>query len=295
LLLLSCVKETFHSLAGTRYAVGRVFARGGFADLHEGWDRIAGRAVAIKIPRADIDPLATPRLLREGGAGASVAHPNVCRTMAYGELPDGNAYLVLERLVGRTMRQVLKVAERLPPPEAVAIVRDLLRGLAAVHTAGIIHCDVKPDNVMVGRTIKLIDFGLCLPSPDAPPLTRQGWILGTPEYMAPEQAEGKGGFDPRIDLYAAGVVLHEALTGVRRPTESRERCFARVDLSDARIPEGLRGVLATALADDPAERYASAEAFEDALAAAQRASTSSIVVPRLDDRGDAAEVRYCCA
>ncbi len=209
-----------------RYLVHGEIGRGGCASVYDAVDSRLGRSVAIKIARpAAVDVSAAARLAREARAAAAVSHPNVCAVSDAGTLEDGRTFLVMERLHGETLTSCLMRTGSLGAEEAIDIALQLLSALDAAHRVGIVHRDVKPDNVfLVPRsgctpTVKLLDFGLCrINAPelaDDVHLTHAGQVVGTPEYMAPEQVYGSRAFDARIDVYAVGVILYEMLTGRR--------------------------------------------------------------------------------
>ncbi len=211
---------------GGRYLVHREIGRGGCASVYEAVDSRLGRPVAIKIARpAASDVSAAARLAREARAAGAVSHPNVCGVSDAGTLEDGRTFLVMERLHGETLTSCLMRTGSLDAEEAIDIALQLLSALDAAHRMGIVHRDVKPDNVFLvprsgcSPTVKLLDFGLCrINAPelaDDVNLTHAGQVVGTPEYMAPEQVYGSRAFDGRIDVYAVGVILYEMLTGRR--------------------------------------------------------------------------------
>jgi serine/threonine-protein kinase len=234
----------------------------------------------------DVEALLTERLFREAELAARVRHPNVVRVLEHGLTADGESYLVSERLRGCDLGAVLARHGRLSPRVAVAIVDALLAALEAVHAAGIVHRDLKPDNLVLhvehGRTtLKLIDFGIASAAEVAgPKLTRTGTVVGTPHYLAPEQAAG-GTLDARTDLYAVGVIFHELLTG-RTPFEglSLQELVAALVLRDVEpltdlrpgVPGPIAALVHRALERDPDARPPSATAFRAELAWAAASS-----------------------
>jgi serine/threonine-protein kinase len=249
----------------------------------------------------DVGALLTERLFREAELAARVRHPNVVRVLEHGLTADGESYLVSERLRGCDLGAVLTRHGRLSPRVAVAIVDSLLAALEAVHAAGIVHRDLKPDNLVLHvepavdpadsakkfadvqpRTVlKLIDFGIASAAEVAgPKLTRTGTVVGTPHYLAPEQAAG-GTLDARTDLYAVGVIFHELLTG-RTPFEglSLQELVAALVLRDVEpitnlrpgVPGPIAALVHRALERDPDARPQSATAFRAELAWAAASS-----------------------
>ncbi|HJL19426.1 MAG TPA: serine/threonine-protein kinase [Sandaracinaceae bacterium LLY-WYZ-13_1] len=163
--------------------------------------------------------VALERFLREARTIASVRHRNVCELYEVGRTEEGEPYLIMERLDGGSLAARLRDEGRLPVGESLAIAIALCHGLEAVHAAGVLHRDIKPENVFLhedrelGVVPKLIDFGLARPAGDEKRITSNGKAVGTPGYMAPEQARGQRDLDARADLYAVGVTLYEMLSG----------------------------------------------------------------------------------
>jgi len=216
-------------LLGGRYALGEVLGSGGIAIVHAARDTKLGRAVAIKIlrPAFDDSPEAIERLQREARVSAAVGHPNVCEVSDIGERADGTPYLVMERLHGETLHERIERRPLLGVDDALDIASQVLSALAIVHEMGIVHRDLKPANLFLSRVrgrrplVKVLDFGAARLQTDDDAgvpdtmLTMTGAIVGTPTYMAPEQASGIRELDGRTDLYACGAILYEALTGQR--------------------------------------------------------------------------------
>jgi serine/threonine-protein kinase len=242
----------------------------------------AGRQVAIKIPYSELiaDDYAQRRFNDEGIAGSIVKHRNIARVLEHGETPTGIPYLLMEYVDG----QRLTTEDGLPSlRRAASIVHQLLDGLDALHSSDIVHADVKADNVLVGPyAVKLIDFGLAHICGHVP---ANQLVSGTPDYMAPEVIRGEGS-TPSSDLYAAGVILYELLTGqtpfgggdsseiVQRHLSERvvPPSLRRVDVE---IPSTLERIVLRSLDKDPRERIESAAAFAEAL---------EVTLPGLDDR-----------
>jgi eukaryotic-like serine/threonine-protein kinase len=277
-------------LAG-RYALRSEIGRGGCAVVYEAHDLRLGRLVALKMVKHNArDVHANARLAREARAGAALHHPNVCGLSDAGYLDDGRPYIVMERLHGETLTHCLHRLRQLSPTDAIDIALQLLSALDAAHTIGIVHRDVKPDNVFLvarsgcGPLVKLLDFGMCRRAAatirDDATLTRAGQVVGTPEYMSPEQVSGNRQFDARIDLYAVGVILYEALTGQRAfpGKDAREvvvsvlaRALPPLRSVRPEVPLVLDRIVARAMERDASFRYSSAREFQGDLLEAKAA------------------------
>jgi serine/threonine-protein kinase len=234
------VVPTGAGLLVNRYQLLEEVARGGCGAVYEARDLHTDSIVAIKILQANtLDRAAAARFAREARVASSIHHPNVCTVTDSGTLEDGSPFLVMDRLHGETLRAYVARMGRLDPEEAIELSVQMLSGLEAAHALGIIHRDMKPENVFIVRPegtlpiVKLLDFGMCRRQSGQPmddrTLTRVGTVVGTPEYMAPEQASGRRDFDQRIDLYAVGVMLYETPSTVRMRAPcwcpcSRGRC-----------------------------------------------------------------------
>ena len=202
-----------------RYRLGARIARGGMASVHEATDLRLDRTVAVKIMHAglgDDDGEFAARFVREARAAARLSHPNVVGVYDQGE-DDGTVFLVMELVAGHTLRDVIARESPLPPSRALALMEPVLSALAAAHRAGLIHRDVKPENVLIaddGR-VKVADFGLAKAiSADTQHTATGGVLIGTVSYLAPELVVD-GRADTRADVYAAGVLLYELLTGAK--------------------------------------------------------------------------------
>nr|WP_139346703.1 PASTA domain-containing protein [Sinomonas mesophila] len=202
------------SLVDGRYLVRSRLASGGMATVYVATDTKLERDVALKVlhPHLSLDPSFTERLEREAKAAARLSHPHVVSVLDRGH--DGSVfYLVMEYVPGRSLRRLLDEHGALAPRQALALTDAIVDGLAAAHTAGLIHRDVKPENVLLGDAgqIKVADFGLARAVTAA---TSTGALIGTVAYIAPELVEGRGA-DARSDLYAVGIMLYELLTGLQ--------------------------------------------------------------------------------
>jgi serine/threonine protein kinase len=294
-----------------RYRVGDVLARGGMSTVHRGTDLRLDRPVAVKImePSLTHDPSFVRRFEREARAAARLSHPGIVAVHDQGRDDDGTVFLVLELVEGGTLRDVIREQVRLAPATALTVVEHVLAALRVAHRQGMVHRDVKPENVLVSRTgqLKVADFGLVAAawdgaadgSLDTGGSTSDDMILGTAAYLAPEQVE-HGGTDERSDVYAAGVVLFELLTGA--PPHGGDTALAvayrhvNVDVPAPStrapgIPRALDRLVVAATRRDPAERIASAAAFLDAARRVRQEESlpfSPVAPPRRPRAGSAA-------
>ncbi|HUT79321.1 MAG TPA: serine/threonine-protein kinase, partial [Polyangia bacterium] len=201
-----------------RYRIGQRIARGGMGSVFLAREIETGERFAVKAlhPAIALEPRVRERFLNEARAARRISHPAVVRVIDVGEIPGGAAFLVMEFVDGTPLRRLLKRGP-VPEPRAVAIARSLAAGLDAAHRVGVIHRDLKPENVLIPRpggadvAARLVDFGIAR-IVDAPRLTTTRHVMGTPQYISPEQAMGAP-IDGRADIYALGVMLYEMLAG----------------------------------------------------------------------------------
>ena len=253
-----------------RYRVEALVALGGMATVYRAIDTRLDRWVALKVMHADLarDEDFVNRFIGEAKSVARLSHPNVVSVFDQGR--DGPyPYLAMEYVPGRTLRDLLAERGRFPPGEALSIMVPLLSGLAAAHTAGIVHRDVKPENVLIapGGHLKVVDFGLAR-ALSVNSQTRTGVIIGTVAYLAPEQVTGTGA-DARTDIYAAGIVLYELLTGSKPHTGESPLAVAYKHVNETvpppsrlapGVPPEVDRLVAQATSRDP--RYRPADAGE---------------------------------
>jgi serine/threonine-protein kinase len=245
------------------------------AEVFAGHDTVLDRAVAIKVlrPQFAADPAFADRFLREARATAGLLHPNVVAVFDAGT-EDGRHFIVMEQVPGRTLRDLLAERGTLPVRPALAIAAEVAAALEAAHAHGLVHRDVKPANVMVGGDmIKVVDFGIAQSAGSMTEPTSSGPVLGTPLYLAPEQAEGRAP-DARGDLYALGVCLYEMLTGRPPFTGPTGLAIAYQHVHEQPtpprelrpgLPEALEAVVMRAMAKDPDERFQTASQLRAAL------------------------------
>jgi eukaryotic-like serine/threonine-protein kinase len=216
-----------------RYEVLAIVGEGGMGTVYEVRHRALNRRFALKVlrPEVSLHDDAIERFMQEARAAASIGHDHIVAVSDFGAIPSsalGGAsdrdlpYFVMELLVGESLARLLKRESALPPPRAAELVLQCAEGLAAAHDAGVVHRDLKPDNVFVttregAPVVKLVDFGVAKMA-GASKLTKKGMVYGTPHYMSPEQASGSA-VDHRADIYALGVILYECLSG-RVPFEA---------------------------------------------------------------------------
>lgn len=277
-----------------KYRINQIVGQGAMGMVYKGFDPYIERVVAIKVIKKN--PVAgqqwaaqQARFKREAQAAGRLQHPNIVTVHEYGE-DDGAPFIVMEYVEGTSLAGLLQQKKRLPIMDAVDIMRKLLDALDYSHSKGVIHRDIKPANVFILENggVKLSDFGIA--KLEASELTVPGMILGTPVYMSPEQLKGQK-VDPRSDLFSAGIVFYEMVTG-RRPftgdrlltlinsiltSEHPDPCELNPDL-----PEAFKVVIYRSLSKNPDDRYPSARQFAFAIQdALERAPTVALPGPAL--------------
>jgi serine/threonine-protein kinase len=260
-----------------RYAIAEQLGIGGSGVVYRAFDRELGEVIAVKTVRPDVlavDATALERLKSEIRLARRISHRNVVRTHDIGE-EDGMYFITMEYVTGTSLRELIDRREPLPTPAVVAIAKQLCRALEVAHEQGVIHRDIKPQNLMVqpDGTLKVMDFGVARLRERSHGLTSTGMVVGTPAYMAPEQLMDDP-VDARVDIYAAGVVLYECLTG-HRPVDgsSPHVLMARMLSSNIRpphevnpsVPRLLSAIVMRTLSKEPGDRPASAGELYDLL------------------------------
>jgi eukaryotic-like serine/threonine-protein kinase len=260
---------------GERFLIERALGTGGMGAVYLARDQRLDERVALKIMHgmALLDPSASDRLRREASAARRISHVNVVKIFDVGE-DKGHLFLSMEYVEGQSLKELINRHSSLPLDRLRAYVREICDGLAAAHAEGVVHRDLKPANVLVtpDQRVKIIDFGLARIA-NLEGMTATGMLLGTPEYMAPEQIKG-GNIDARTDLYSLGVLIYHALTG--RPPFTGDTPIA-VSLAQATEdplpPSKLRAGLSPewdayvlrAMSKDKDQRFETAELMRDAL------------------------------
>jgi serine/threonine-protein kinase len=289
------------NLVGTtllgRYQIDRRIAEGGMGAVFQATQLSLGRQIAIKVVKSsDAEPDAVRRFEQETEVIARLAHPHIVQVVDAGRAEDGTLFLAMELLDGDNLRAVLRKVGPLPVPRVLAIVEDIASALSAAHAGGVIHRDLKAENVMLVKaagkpeSAKVLDFGVAklTKKTEAPPQTGSGFVAGTPGCIAPEQMLGKSD-DPRSDLYSVGVLMFEMLVGtapfvsessvelmMRHLTEPAPRASAvAAARGHGEIPQAVDDLVASLLAKDPDGRPASAEALVDIIVSLRDASRAT--------------------
>lgn len=288
-------------LISGRYRVLGTLGTGGMGQVYLAEHVAIQKRVALKVLHREYSSKQdiVERFRQEAISASRIKHPNVLEIFDYGELTDGSSFIAMELLEGRDLGQALEKDGPLPPAAALEVLLQICRALEAAHARGVVHRDLKPDNVFLQKQegadpiVKIVDFGIASlrSSEEAAQqeqagskrrLTKTGMIFGTPEYMAPEQAQGKRA-DERSDVYAAGVILFETLTGAVPFTGetflevlNRHVLFPIPRLTEVnenvQVSPELEDVVRRAMAKDPAARYATMREFADALLLTPEAS-----------------------
>jgi len=266
-------------LIGGRYEIEELVGTGGMSSVYRARDSVLERRVALKIlhEHFSADPEYVERFRREARAIARLNHPNIVTVIDRGEFGK-RQFIVFEHIPGENLKEVVEREGQLPVAQALALTHQIARGLAFAHQHGVVHRDVKPQNVLVDEsgTAKVTDFGIARSLDPGEELTQTGTLLGTSDYIAPEQASGEP-VDARSDQYSLGVLLYELLTGeVPYPADS----FMAVAMRHLRdpvpsvrerrrdVPDRVDKIVARAMAKRPADRFPSTEAMMGAIEAA---------------------------
>lgn len=260
-----------------RYEIVKSIGEGGMANVYLANDKILDRKVAVKVLRGDLssDDRFIRRFQREALSVSNLSHPNIVEVYDVGE-EDGEYYIVMEYIEGKTLKQLLKKRESLTLTEVIDIMTQLTDGIAHAHESYIIHRDIKPQNIMIqddGR-IKITDFGIAM-ALNATQLTQTNSVMGSVHYLPPEQASGKGA-TVKSDIYSMGILMYELLTGtvpfkgdnaVEIALKHMKDKIPSIRKQDPSIPQSVENILMKATAKNPRNRYDSAREMHDDLVA----------------------------
>ncbi|AYF74682.1 serine/threonine protein kinase [Nocardia yunnanensis] len=267
------------AMIADRYRLQRLIATGGMGQVWEALDTRLDRRVAVKVLKAEFstDPTFRQRFRTEARTTAQLNHPGIASIYDYGETQDPSggeiAYLVMEYVQGEPLNAVLSRLNRLSVAQGLDMLEQTGRALQVAHLAGVVHRDVKPGNILVTPTgqVKITDFGIAK-AVDASPVTKTGMVMGTAQYIAPEQATGEDA-TAASDVYSLGVVGYEAFSGARPFTGDGALTVAMKHVREtppplpADLPPNVRELIEITMAKDPAQRYATGGEFADAVAA----------------------------
>ncbi|NEK84876.1 serine/threonine protein kinase [Blastococcus saxobsidens] len=266
------------SLLAGRYEITAPIATGGMGEVWKARDQVLDRIVAAKVLKTEYtnDPSFLARFRNEARHTAALSHPNIASVYDYGETTDDSgtqtlAFLVMEFVEGQPLVTILHEETRLPVDWTLHVLAQSADGLSAAHRAGVVHRDIKPGNLIVrpDGVVKLTDFGIAQ-ARDAAPLTRTGMVVGTAQYLSPEQAQGME-VNASSDVYSLGVVGYECLAGARPFDGASQVAIALAHINrpppplPGDVPPAVRLLVERALAKDPADRFADGGAFADAV------------------------------
>ncbi|HEX2730938.1 MAG TPA: serine/threonine-protein kinase [Polyangiaceae bacterium] len=278
-------------LINAKYRIVRLIGDGGMGSVYEARHEVLGHRVALKFLHPEIasQPALSQRFLQEARLSAAIDNPHIVRVTDVDTSADGGAFLVMELLQGESLQSLISRERRLDPERAVAFTLQILQGLEAAHALGVVHRDLKPDNVFVvpgrqGPLLKVLDFGIAKLRASEEyqmTLTRPGSIMGTPEYMAPEQAYSADLVDQRSDIYSLGVMLFEMLSGLLPAEGETPQQIAELVLKGhsrrlaqlvPSLPTALIDVVETSMRPDPNRRFANVPEMRAALTRALEGS-----------------------
>ncbi len=275
-----------------KFRIEKLIGEGGMGRVYQARILALDKPVALKVLRGSLvaEPRTVARFRREAQAASRLSHPNSINVLDFGETDSGAYYIAMEWVDGKDLHAVLTKDWPLPEARVVRLVSQVLSALSDAHAAGIIHRDLKPENIMVQQLrdepdfVKVLDFGIAKivdPLTEDGPLTRVGFVCGTPEYMSPEQAGG-GDLDARSDLYSVGILLYQLTTGVLPFVDPSGAVVATKQLTELPVPPsrrrpgamisaGMERLILKALSKDPAARPQTADEFKDELFACTHA------------------------
>jgi serine/threonine-protein kinase len=282
---------TVGSVLAGRYEITAHIATGGMGEVWKARDRVLDRDVAAKVLKSEYtdDPSFLARFRNEARHTAALSHPNIASVYDYGETEENGqqlAFLVMELVDGKPLVTILHEEGRLPVDWTLHVLGQSADGLSAAHRAGVVHRDIKPGNLLVrpDGVVKLTDFGIAQ-ARDATPLTRTGMVVGTAQYLSPEQAQGME-VTAASDVYSLGVVAYESLTGARPFDGASQVAIALAHINrpppplPADVPPAVRLLVERALAKDPADRFPDGGAFADAIRRVAAGGTLAAAAPR---------------
>lgn len=292
-----------------KYRVEELLSHGGMGTVYRGTHVLMDKTVAIKVlnPSLAADDKIVARFSREARAASRISHPHALNVTDFGESQNGVVFLIMEYLHGKTLKEVIQDTGPMPLPRVVEIVRQVCGALDAAHGEGVVHRDLKSDNIMLvdvggGDWAKVLDFGIAkiqepLDTPDSA-LTSPNLIIGTPQYMSPEQCSQAAELDARSDIYSLGVILYELLAGHvpfrgESPTAIMMKHLQEPapSLLDERkdIPASVGRVVARTLAKRPEDRYQSAGELSEALSLAAQDEAPAVAASAVDTGAGAAD------
>jgi hypothetical protein len=270
------MSETRRTVLDDRYDVVRPLGSGGMGEVYLASDRVLGRDVALKVLRKQYagDEEFAERFKREAMSAASLSHPNIVQVYDRGKTEEGSSYIAMEYVPGGTLKERILREGPIEAADAAGIGAQVAEALGAAHDRGMVHRDIKPQNVLLTArgTAKVADFGIARAGSSAT-ISRTGSVMGTAGYMSPEQALGKPA-TPKSDLYSLGVVLYEALTGELPYTADNPIAVSMKHVNEPlrppvelnpRIPEGMNALVTKLLAKDPEDRYEDVDELADDL------------------------------
>jgi tetratricopeptide (TPR) repeat protein/predicted Ser/Thr protein kinase len=277
------------TVLGQRYEIVKLLGQGGMGAVYRAYDRELEREVALKVIRSEMaaNPEILKRFKQELILARQITHKNVIRIFDLGQ-SDGIKFITMEYIEGEDLQSVLKRKKKLEHAEAAVIMAQMCRALAAAHAEGVIHRDLKPQNIMLDKTgrVYVMDFGIAR-SMVTQGMTQTGALIGTPDYMSPEQAKGQT-LDARSDLFTAGIIFYEMLSG--QPPFEGDTTMAKlwkrtneparpIGELDNTIPLPLAQIVDTCLQIDPGKRFASAEEIVQRIETWQGPGAETHVVP----------------